>query len=64
MHSSELLAVDGASVALLRKLILSMETWNKVACPVVSISISFRKPSNETYVLSKEIGFLVFFIFV
>ena len=55
--------VDGENVALPRKLMLSTDTWNRVACSAASVSKSSRKPSTETYVLLEGIGFLLLYLF-
>lgn len=56
-------AGDGGKVALPRKPMLSTDTWNRVACPSVSVSMSSRKPSTEIYVLLDGIGFLFRYLF-
>jgi hypothetical protein len=58
-----LLAGDGEKAALPRKLMLSMDTWNRVASPELSVSMSSRKPSTETYILLEGIGFFVLYLF-
>lgn len=56
-------AIEGEKGALPRKLILSIHTWNRMACPAESVSISPKKPSTETYVLSYGIGFWALYFF-
>ena len=43
-----LLPTDGMRAALLRKLILSMDTWKSVAYPLESVSMSSKNPSRQT----------------
>jgi len=56
-------AVDGGNVALPKKLMLSTDMWNSVACPALSVSTSSKKPSTDTYVLLEGMGFFDLYLF-
>ena len=46
---------EGETVALPRKLMLSMETWKEQACPAESVSMDSKKPLMETYCYARTL---------